>query len=107
MAFFELRQYRAQPGRRDDLVRWMEDVVIPFQSSKGMVIVGSWVGETEDDLYVWMRRFESEEQRKAQYDAVYKSAEWTEQISKNTGDFLDREKIVVTRIEATPRSILR
>jgi hypothetical protein len=107
MAFFELRQYRSMPGRRDDLVRWMEDTVIPFQSSKGMVIVGSWVGETEDDLYVWMRRFESEEQRKAQYDAVYKSDEWTNSIAAGATDILDREKIIVTRIEATPASILR
>ena len=107
MAFFELRQYRAKPGRRDELVRWMEDIVIPFQSSKGMVIVGSWVGETEEDLYVWVRRFESEEQRKAQYDAVYKSAEWTDDIATGVTDFLDRDKIVVTRMVATPVSVLR
>ena len=107
MPFFELRQYRSQPGKRDQLVRWMEETVIPFQSSKGMVIIGSWVGEQEDDLYVWMRRFESEDQRKALYDAVYKSAEWTDSIATGVTDFLDRDKIVVTRIEATPTSILR
>lgn len=107
MAFFELRQYRSHPGRRDELVRWMEDVVIPFQASKGMVIVGSWVGEQEDDLYVWMRRFESEEQRKSLYDAVYKSPEWTEKIMGGAADLLDRDRIVVTRIEPTPLSVLR
>ena len=59
--FFELRQYQIQPRRRDEWVHFMEDTIIPFQVSLGMVIAGSFVGEKDDDLYVWMRRFESEE----------------------------------------------
>ena len=66
--FFELRQYRCKPGQRDNWVHFMEEVIIPFQSSKGMVIVGSWVGEKEDDLYVWMRRFEDEAEREQAVD---------------------------------------
>ena len=31
--FFELRQYRAWPGKRDELARYMEDVIIPFQTA--------------------------------------------------------------------------
>jgi len=27
--FFEIRRYQARPGRRQDWVRYMEDVVIP------------------------------------------------------------------------------
>ena len=61
--FFELREYRTLPGKRDDWVRFMEDLVIPYQMSKGMAILGSFVAEEEDDLYVWIRRFESEEER--------------------------------------------
>ena len=55
--FYELRQYRAQPGRREELARYMEDVIIPFQVGKGMVISGSFTGEKDEDLYVWIRRF--------------------------------------------------
>ena len=54
----------------------MDETVIPFQISKGMVIVGRFVGEEEDDLYVWIRRFESEEERQQLYEAVYESEEW-------------------------------
>ena len=28
MAFFELRQYRTQPGQRDNWVKYMEETVI-------------------------------------------------------------------------------
>ena len=50
--FFELREYRTLPGQRENWVRFMEEEIIPFQVSKGMVIVGSFVGEEEDDLYI-------------------------------------------------------
>ena len=61
--FFELRQYRIFPGQRDAWVKYMEEVIMPFQISKGMVVVGSFVAQEEDDLYIWIRRFESEEER--------------------------------------------
>ena len=104
--FFELRQYRTKPGQRENWVRYMEEVIIPFQVAQGMVILGSFVGQEEDDLYVWIRRFESEEQRQQLYDRVYKSDHWTQVIAPKVPDMLDRDRIKVTRIEATPRSVL-
>lgn len=104
---FELRQYRGQPGKRDDLARFMEEVVIPFQISKGMVIAGSFVGEDDPDLYVWIRRFDSEEQRERLYEAVYQSDEWKNEIAPGIMPLLDREKMVITRLTPTPRSVIR
>ena len=42
MAFYELRQYKVLPGKVDEWVRIMEQEIIPFQVSKGMVICGSF-----------------------------------------------------------------
>ena len=105
--FFELRQYRTQPGQRDKWVRFMEEKIIPFQISKGMVVTGSFVGEQEDDLYVWIRRFDSEEQRAELYAAVYESDYWKNEIAPQVGDMLDRSRTVVTRIVPTPKSVMR
>ena len=58
--FFELRQYRVKPERRDEWVKLMEETIIPFQIAQGMVVLGSFVGEQEEDLYVWIRRFDIE-----------------------------------------------
>jgi hypothetical protein len=107
MAFFELRQYRTLPGQRENWVRFMEEEIIPFQVAKGMVISGSFVGEQEDDLYVWIRRFESEAEREQQYEAVYQSDHWKNNIGPKVPTMLDRSKMVVTRIEATPKSVVR
>ena len=105
--FFELRQYRVNPQKRQEWVELMENKIIPFQISKGMVVIGSFVGEEEKDLYVWIRRFESEEQRKALYASVYESDYWKNDISPLVGDMLDRERIVVTRLTATPKSVIQ
>ena len=105
--FFELRQYRTKPGQRDKWVEFMEEEIIPFQISKGMVVIGSFVGEEEEDLYVWVRRFESEEERERLYQAVYESDTWQNEIAPRVGDMLYREKIVVTRLEATSRSVIQ
>ena len=107
MALFELRQYRTKPGQRENWVKYMEETVIPFQISKGMVILGRFVGEEEDDLYVWIRRFESEEERQQLYEAVYESQEWKNEIGDRVGELIDRSQIKVTRLEATPKSVVR
>jgi quinol monooxygenase YgiN len=105
--FFELRQYRMRPGQREAWVKYMEEVIIPFQVSKGMVIVGSFVSPEEPDLYVWIRRFENEAAREKQYNDVYQSDEWKNKIGPPVGDLIDRDQIKVTRLEATPKSVIQ
>jgi hypothetical protein len=104
MAFYELRQYKVLPGKMDEWVKIMEEEIIPFQASQGMVIAGSYRGETDDSVYVWMRRFESEAEREAQYKAVYESDFWKTKIAPRVPECLDRSAIVVTRIVPTPKS---
>lgn len=105
--FFELRQYRTRPGQRENWVKYMEETIIPFQISKGMVVVGSFVGEQDQDLYVWIRRFTSEAERERLYQEVYQSDRWKNEIGPRVGELIDREQIKVSRIEATPKSVIQ
>ena len=107
MAFFELRQYRIRPGKREAWLALMEGEIVPFQISKGMVIAGMFCGEEDKDLFVWLRRFESEEERERLYEAVYQDETWKTRFNDRVGELIDREQIRVTRLEATPRSVLR
>ncbi len=104
MAFFEIRQYKVLPGKMDGWVEVMEKEIIPFQVSQGMVICGSYRHETDASIYFWIRRFESEEQRVAQYKAVYESDFWKTKIAPRVPEYLDRSAIIVNRVVATPRS---
>ena len=105
MAFYELRQYKVNPGRMAQWLKVMEEDIIPFQVSKGMVITGSYQGETDDSVYVWTRRFESEAQREQLYRDVYESDEWKNVIMPKYAGCLDRSGMVVQRIVPTSRSV--
>jgi hypothetical protein len=107
MAFYELRQYKVRPGKMDEWVKIMEEEIIPFQVSKGMVICGSFRGERDESAYIWLRRFESEEEREALYKAVYETDYWKTKIGPRVPDCLDREAMVVTRIIPTAKSTMR
>ena len=89
------------------MVKIMEEEIIPFQVSKGMVICGSFRGETDDSAYVWLRRFESEVEREALYKAVYETDYWKTKIAPRVPDLLDRSAMVVTRIVPTVKSAMR
>src|SRR6201992_1982156 len=107
MAFYELRQYFVRPGKMDEWVKIMEEEIIPCQVSKGMVICGSFRGETDDTHYVCIRRFDSEAQREALYKAVYETDHWKTKIAPRVPECLDREKNVITRIVPTPKSTVQ
>lgn len=104
---YELRRYQIEPGRRDEWLQLMESKIVPFQRSQGMDIVGTFLDEQDPDVFVWMRRFESEEQRVAQYAAVYESDTWKNEIAPVSGQLLRRENISVTRLWPTAASPLK
>ena len=104
-AFYELRQYKIRPGKMAEWLKLMEGEIIPFQVSKGAVITGSYRGETDESVYVWTRRFESEAEREKLYAAVYQSEHWKTLISPRVGECIDREQIKVQRILPTRMSV--
>ncbi len=103
---FELRSYRLHPGTRDRWVRYMEEVIIPFLVARGFVVVGSFTLPEDPDGYIWLCRFESDEERNRLYAATYESDEWKERIRPGFADMLIREMMVVTTLEPTPKSVI-
>ena len=107
MAFYELRQYKVLNGQMENWLKVMQEEIIPFQVAKGMVIAGSFRGENDESVYVWIRRFENEEKRDELYSAVYDSDVWKNDISPRLSSMLDRDAMVVTRLSPTELSILQ
>jgi len=101
MAFYELRQYTIRPGKMQAWLKCMEEEIIPFQVGHGMVITGSYRGETDDSVYVWTRRFESEAERERLYKAVYESEHWKTVIAPKVTELIDRAAIKVERLVPT------
>lgn len=107
MAFFELRKYEIRPGKMDEWIRFFDEEILPFQVSKGMVVVGSFRGEDDDSVFVWIRRFEDESHRERLYTAVYESDVWKKEMTDRVGELINRETISVTRLVPTSMSTTR
>jgi hypothetical protein len=107
VAFYELRHYKILPGKMEEWIRLMEEEVIPFQVSQGMVISGSFRGQQDDSTYIWMRRFESEDDCKRLYKAVYESEVWKSKIAPRIPELMDRSAVKVTRLAPTSKSVLQ
>ena len=123
-AFFELRVYQISPGKMDEWVSYMEKTIMPFQVEKGMVIHGSFVMDSSDQFaldngdrimnseekgntYVWIRRFESKEEKVKLYKDVYESKEWLENIAPTVAKLVDRNSILVQNLSSTPLSVMK
>lgn len=104
--FYELRQYEIRPGKMEEWVRLFEEEIAPFQISHGMIIAGSFVGENDPSVFVWLRRFEDEEERARLYEAVYQSDTWKNEIGPKIGPLMNREAMRVTRLTPTARSVI-
>jgi hypothetical protein len=102
--FYEIRHYQTEPGRRDEWVRYMENVVIPYQQSKGMTITASFVDDEDPDGYVWIRRFDDETHRAALYAATHDDPRWIDEIFPAIADLLLIDRTVVTRAGPPPTS---
>ena len=105
--FYELRQYRIKKGKMGQWVKLMEQEILPFQVSQGMVVAGSFTAPDDPTLYIWFRRFASEAERKKLYAKVYGSRHWKDTLRPKVEKVLDMSAIVVTRIVPTPKSVLQ
>jgi hypothetical protein len=93
---YEIRRYQTRPGRRDAWVKYMTDVIIPFQVSKGVSVIATFVTNDNPDGYLWIRRFDNEQQRIALYTAVYESQRWTDELGPQCEQFLISSETTVT-----------
>ena len=105
--FFEHRQYRIKPGQRNNWVKYMDEVIIPHAESQGIVVTASFVGQEEEDFYLWVPRFESDAEYERLNKQAYQSDHWKNDIAPRIPDMLDREGTKITRIEATPKSVMQ
>ena len=122
--FFELRIYHVFPGKMSEWLELMENIIIPFQVSKGMIIHGSFTENSFDrfhlangirkmetlenrNLYIWIRRFKNLEHKQKLYKEVYESDEWINKISSKVEKLIDRNTIVVHNLSPTLMSIMK
>ena len=75
MSIFEIRHYNVKDGRMAEWIDFMEDRIVPFMISKGMDVNAMFESDDDENLFIWIRRFDDDEVREEQYEAVYESEE--------------------------------
>jgi len=108
--FLELRKYRIFPGKMDQYVKWMEEVIIPEQTALGVGIVGSFVGQDEgeeEDVYVWIRRWDTQAQFDAFNSTYYYTDQWRNERRPMVDAMNDLDRAVVTFLEPTASSSIQ
>lgn len=104
---YELRFYYIQPGRMEEFLQIMESLIIPFQLSQGMIVLGSFRDSEDEDCYIWLRRYRDEQDKQRLYDRVYGSDYWENVIRPKIAGMLVREKTRVNMLRPTAASILQ
>jgi len=80
-AVIEIRTYRAQPGRRDELTELLETRVFRLHRDLGIRVLGIFPSADESDTLVWLRAFPDAESRETMTKALYGGAEWTDGLA--------------------------
>ena len=96
MKIVELREYQIKPGKTDQWLNWMRDELLPYQRSKGMRILNTshYQDDNGVDFFVWMREFDSEEDRQAVYKETYNDW-WTNDVRPKVFELIEESAISV------------
>ncbi len=103
--FYEIRTEHARAGRGAELVRYMDDTVVPLHQEMGMHVVGAFTVIGDEDAFVWIRRFEDAADREHILDAVHQDPRCAAMI-ETVSALVGRTESTV-RVEPTPGSRLR
>ena len=104
---FELRQYQCMSGKRDEFADYMDETLIPFQVSQGVVVVASFIDEEDPDGYVWIRRFDSRGERDRICKTMYATETWNKEVLPAVLEMVHRERSVISQLRPTPKSVIR
>ena len=71
MSLFEIRHYQIKDGAMAEWISFMEDRIVPFIVSKGMVVTAMFESDEDPNAFIWIRRFDDERHREQLYKARF------------------------------------
>lgn len=99
MAIIELREYKIKPGKTEQWLNWMHEELLPYQRSKGMRIINTYLHQDPNgtDYFIWLREFDDEKARAAIYALTYNTW-WIEEIRPKVFELIEQDAIKVKLI---------
>lgn len=93
----ELRQYKIQPGRRDDMVAVFDRRFVESQEALGMRIVGQFRDLDDGDRFTWLRTFPDMAAREAALNAFYFGPVWQAHRGEANPLLYDNDNVLLLR----------
>lgn len=105
MTLVELREYQIKPGKTQQWLNWMKEELIPYQQSKGMKILDTYLYQDEHgvEYFVWLREFASAAERDRIYQATY-TPWWVNEIRPKVFSLIEEHTIKVRILN--PKSLM-
>ena len=109
-AFYELRIYKAQPGKRDALAARFASRTAAIYARHGITNVGYWIPEQTDkelgidaeDTFIYIRGYPSKDERDKRLKAAHDDPEFAEVVTKQERDPNARLIIKAHNIDMAP-----
>jgi NIPSNAP len=106
MSVIEVRIYTIHQGKRDEFVKLYDEVLLPAQREFGLDVLGQFVSVDDDQTFVWLRRFDSEEERRRKWDEFYGSDLWKNELGPRANPLMKDSSNVIA-VEPTPGSAIQ
>jgi hypothetical protein len=110
VGFYELRVYKAQPGKRDALAERFASRTAAIYARHGITNVGYWIPQEGDpelgisapDIFIYMRGYPSREERDKRLKAAHDDPEFAEVVTNQERDPKTKLIVKVHNIDMLP-----
>jgi hypothetical protein len=106
MSVIEVRIYTIHAGKREEFVKLYDEVLLPAQRQFGLEVLGQFTSLDDQQTFVWLRRFASQEERQRKWEQFYGSDLWWNQLGPRANPLMQDTSNVIA-VQPTPGSAIR
>jgi NIPSNAP len=106
VSVIEVRIYTIHEGKREEFVRLYDEILLPAQREFGLDVLGQFISLDDEQTFVWLRRFASQEERQRKWDEFYGSDLWKKELGPRANPLMKDSSNVIA-VEPTPGSAIQ
>jgi hypothetical protein len=106
MSVIRVRIYTIHQGKREEFVKLYDEVLLPAQRQFGLEVLGQFISLDDDQTFIWLRRFDSQQERQRKWDEFYGSDLWRNQLGPRANPLMQDTSNVIA-VQPTPGSAIQ
>jgi hypothetical protein len=98
--------YTIHEGKREEFVKLFDEVLLPARRQIGLEVLGQFISIDDQQTFLWLRRFDSQEERWRRWDEFYGSDLWRNRLGPRANPLMKDSSNVIA-VEPTPGSAIQ